>query len=209
MDALAPNLPFYAAWPAEIRPYYPAPILIQNEVGAREIVIAGFGVASLERGLSDEHFDDPATRIEDIATLTFPNRSWMKAQHALVPMRAYYANRMRNGIAVEHEIGASGETHFAVAALCNLMPGGQGISSFSPLTTAADGHPLMRDFATTNNEKRSVIIVPPESYDTWLGTDGLEAVNALLRLYPAAKMEATPVTRTSLEDLLRPPDPTA
>jgi putative SOS response-associated peptidase YedK len=48
------------------------------------------------------------------------------------------------------------------------LPEGETVHSFSMLTINADEHPFMRNFHKPQDEKRSVVILPPERYDDWL-----------------------------------------
>ncbi len=47
-------------------------------------------------------------------------------------------------------------------------PDGPPSISFTMLTVNANEHPLMKRFHKPGDEKRSVVIVPPTSYDDWL-----------------------------------------
>lgn len=45
---------------------------------------------------------------------------------------------------------------------------GEVLHSFTMLTINADAHPLMRQFHKPSDEKRMVVILPPERYTDWL-----------------------------------------
>jgi len=62
----------------------------------------------------------------------------------------------------------------------------------------ADVSPLMRRFHSPDDEKRSVVVVPPERHDDWLDAEDGTAAKALLALFdPAAfTAEAAPRART-------------
>ena len=47
-------------------------------------------------------------------------------------------------------------------------PEGETVHSFTMLTINADEHPFMRNFHKPHDEKRSVVILPPDRYDDWL-----------------------------------------
>ena len=66
------------------------------------------------------------------------------------------------------------------------------------LTTNADGHDLMRQFHKPVDEKRMVVILPPDSYDRWLKATPLQTMEYLRqyflsvgrkRLHPALPAE--------------------
>ena len=47
-------------------------------------------------------------------------------------------------------------------------PKGEVIHSYTMLTINADDHPLMRLFHKPTDEKRMVVILPPDHYQDWL-----------------------------------------
>jgi putative SOS response-associated peptidase YedK len=47
-------------------------------------------------------------------------------------------------------------------------PKGDWIPSFSLLTINADAHPIMGQFHPANDEKRSIAVIEPESFDDWV-----------------------------------------
>ncbi|MGV1043725.1 hypothetical protein [Limnohabitans sp.] len=59
------------------------------------------------------------------------------------------------------------------------------------LTINADAHPLMRNFHKPQDEKRMIVIVPPERYDDWLQAGAGES-GEFLRAWPAEQMAAQP-----------------
>lgn len=70
---------------------------------------------------------------------------------------------------------------FAVAGIWRAWQEEQGYTfSFSQLTINADTHPLLRRMHKTGDEKRSLVIVPPEDYDAWLGCRDPELARAYL-----------------------------
>jgi len=62
--------------------------------------------------------------------------------------------------------------------------------SFTMLTVNADEHPLMKRFHKPGDEKRSVVIVPPTSYEDWLNARSTDEARSFLNLYPAEEMAA-------------------
>ena len=59
--------------------------------------------------------------------------------------------------------------------------------SFTMLTINADEHPFMRNFHKPQDEKRSVVILPPERYDEWLQAGAGESGD-FLRAWPADQL---------------------
>lgn len=62
--------------------------------------------------------------------------------------------------------------------------------SFTMLTVNANEHPLMKRFHKPGDEKRSVVIVPPTSYEDWLNARSTDEARSFLNLYPAEEMAA-------------------
>ncbi len=70
------------------------------------------------------------------------------------------------------------------------------------LTVNADGHPVMGRFHRPGDEKRSVVVLPPEQFQIWLNAD----VNAAMKLcaVPAdGTFTAEPAPQVSAGDLQR------
>jgi putative SOS response-associated peptidase YedK len=62
------------------------------------------------------------------------------------------------------------------------------------LTVNADGHPLMGRFHAPGDEKRSIVVLPPEDWAAWLAAD--EAIaRAMLRPLSADQFDAQAAPR--------------
>jgi len=57
------------------------------------------------------------------------------------------------------------------------------------LTINADGNDLMCQFRKPVDEKRMVVILPPDSYDHWLKATPLQSMD-FMRQYPAERLYA-------------------
>ena len=57
------------------------------------------------------------------------------------------------------------------------------------LTINADNHPLMNQFHKPTDEKRMIVILPPERYDDWLRASAKDS-GEFLRAWPAEWMAA-------------------
>lgn len=72
-------------------------------------------------------------------------------------------------------------TSFAVADIWRAWQEEEGYTfSFSQLTINADMHPLLRRMHKPGDEKRSLVIVPPDDYDAWLGCKDPELARTYL-----------------------------
>ena len=68
---------------------------------------------------------------------------------------------------------------------------GEIVESFSMLTINADGHPMMGRFHRPGDEKRSLVVVPPDAWNDWLAATTVQAVEMLVDM-PVAEFEAAP-----------------
>ena len=75
-------------------------------------------------------------------------------------------------------------------------PNGLPLLSFSMLTINADGDPLMQRFHKPDDEKRMVVILPPDQFDAWLHCPVDDAPDFFTR-FPANQLTAIAAPRTS------------
>ena len=68
-------------------------------------------------------------------------------------------------------------------------PKGEVIHSYTMLTINADDHPLMRLFHKPTDEKRMVVILPPERYQDWLEAPAERSME-FIRSCPAESLKA-------------------
>ena len=79
------------------------------------------------------------------------------------------------------------------------------IYSFTMLTINADSHPLMCQFHKPVDEKRMVVILPPERYDAWLNAKAKAKANEsmeFMQAYPSELLKAeseVPAQRSLLD----------
>lgn len=89
---------------------------------------------------------------------------------------------------------------FAVAGLWKSWPGEEeeGISySFTQLTVNADDHEVMKRFHRVGDEKRSLVVIPPNEYDSWLNCKDPELARTFMSLYPSELMDCAPTPKVS------------
>jgi putative SOS response-associated peptidase YedK len=97
-----------------------------------------------------------------------------------------------SGKAVSTRITLTNDEPMGVAGLWAKWrsPSGETVHSFTMLTINADAHPLMRKFHKPQDEKRMIVIVPPERYDDWLQADA-SASGEFLKAWPADMLAAS------------------
>lgn len=180
-----------AEWRAEAWPDYLAPIVRADENGKREAVMASFSMvpkAQIPPGV--RYYPTANARAETIGKLSSFAKHWKAGQFCLLPATAFYEPSWETGKAVRWKIGLPGGEPFAIAGLWRSWPDA-GLSFTMP-TLNADTHPLMRRFHKPGDEKRGVVILPPETWDDWLNCRDPELARSFLRLYPADALVAEP-----------------
>ena len=85
-------------------------------------------------------------------------------------MDAFYEPNYETGKPVRWRIERQDQKPFGIAAIYDAWknPAGQWIPSFSLITVNADQHPVMGRFHAAGDEKRSIVVIEPDSYGDWL-----------------------------------------
>lgn len=96
--------------------------------------------------------------------------AWKKAQHGIIPADAIYEPDWRSGKAVATRISTTDGSPLGIAGLWSSWKSDKGdtVHSFTMLTINAAAHPLMQNFHKPADEKRMVVILPPERHQEWL-----------------------------------------
>ena len=141
-----------------------------DAVPAREAVAGRFGLLpawSRDPKISRHTYN---ARSETVASKPSFRDAWQRGQHCIVPMQAFYEPDWRSGRAVPTRIAASDGAPLGVAGLWSrwAAPTGAEVFSFTLLTVNADDHPLMRHLHKPQEEKRMIVVLPPDQYTAWL-----------------------------------------
>lgn len=180
-------------WKTQIWQDYLAPIIVSHG-DQRQGQLASYGMIPkklIPKGA--KRFSTMNARAETIGTLRSYATSWMRCQFCLVPMTGFFEPNYESGKAEWWEISMADESPFAVAGIYRTWQESDEtiFHSFSQITINADHHPLMRRFHKPGDEKRSLVIVPTDSYDDWLNCRDPELARSFLTLYPTDLMKAT------------------
>lgn len=173
----------------ETFPGYLAPIKILNQqTQAAELRAAMFGLVpfwSKDEKMSRNTYN---ARAESVSSKPSFREPWKKSKYALVPMAGFYEPDYATGKAIRWRIERKDQRAFTVAAIWDYWkrPDGEGLHSFSMLTINADGHPIMGRFHKPGDEKRSLVIVPPDLRDAWINASPVEAQELLVEM-PASE----------------------
>lgn len=134
-------------------------------------------------------------RSETVAVKPSFRDAWRKGQRCIIPADAFFEPDWRSGKAVPTRIsGAAGEP-LGIAGLWSAWksPRGEWIHSYTMLTINADAHPLMRLFHKHSDEKRMLVILPPQRFQDWLEAP-VEHSMEFMRAYPAAALHSSPAS---------------
>lgn len=117
--------------------------------------------------------------------------AWRKRQHCIIPADAIFEPDWRSGKAVPTRIACADGEPMGIAGLWERWksPQGETVHSFTMLTINADKHPLMRLLHKPVDEKRMVVILPPEKYQAWL-EPGTKVMDFMLP-FPAELLRAS------------------
>ncbi len=141
-------------------------------------------------------------RSETVASKPSFREAWKNAQHCIVPMEAFFEPDWRSGKAVATRISCVRGEPLGMAGLWSAWKSPKGlVHSVTLLTINADGHELMCQFHKPVDEKRMVVILPPDRYDQWLKATPEQSMD-FMRQYPADRLLASaqaPVQRSLLD----------
>lgn len=168
-------------WKGEVWQDYQAPILTLRD-GRRQALVANYGLVPKRKVQpGGKHYATMNARAETVGEKPTYRRDWQQGHLCLVPMLGFFEPCYESGKAERWRISMADGMPFAVAGIWRAWQEEQGYTfSFSQLTINADTHPLLRRMHKTGDEKRSLVIVPPEDYDAWLGCRDPELARAYL-----------------------------
>ena len=136
-------------------------------------------------------------RSETVATKPSYRDAWRLGRRCIIPAEAFYEPDWRSGRAVPTRIARSDGQPMGIAGIWERGIKEDGLSfwSMSMLTVNADGHPVMQRFHKPADEKRSVVILPDDTWGDWLRAKSEGAARALLQGFDAAGFVAEAAPR--------------
>ena len=160
-------------YPPETFPGYAAPIIRADASAASglKVDLASFGLIpawSKDRSIGRRTYN---ARTETVADKPSYRTAWRRRQLCLVPMERFFEPCWETKKAVRWSIHRQDWEPFTVAAIWDSWTDngtGEIVESFSMLTINADGHPIMGRFHKPADERRSLVVVPRESWHDWL-----------------------------------------
>ncbi|WP_187359936.1 SOS response-associated peptidase family protein [Chitinolyticbacter meiyuanensis] len=184
-------------WSVGIQPEEEAPVIIRNDEGQPQVVMASFGlIPGMKRPLDVEA---SATEVVAGSALVseFPYQAhWDKGLRCLIPMMAFIVHNAESAKPRRWCVGTANGTPFAAAGVWRPWREDDGATrySFTLATIPAASHPVMKllPVATQQRTKVMPIVIPEAFYDAWLTAERPEEVQSLLSRMPAELMTAAP-----------------
>ena len=133
-------------------------------------------------------------RTETVAEKPSFRDAWKLGRRCIIPVDSFFEPDWRTGKAVKTRISSTDGEPLGIAGIWTgwKSPTGEVVRSFSMLTINAAAHPLMRLFHKPGDEKRMVVILPPDRYQEWLEAPQ-EQWQDFFALYPANALTAEAV----------------
>ncbi len=131
-------------------------------------------------------------RSETIAEKPTFRDAWRKGQRCIIPATSVFEPDWRSGKAVAAEVSRADGAPLGIAGLWSAWRSATGwIESYTMLTVNADDHGIFKLLHKPQDEKRMVVILNPDSYETWLTGKQADAV-PLIRQCPAEVLQLHP-----------------
>jgi putative SOS response-associated peptidase YedK len=160
-------------WPGYLSTFlrrHPHDAVGDEAVPPREGLLGSFGL--IPSWSKDTHIARHTynARSETVASKPSFRDAWHKGQHCIVPIDAFFEPDWRTGKALPTRICLASGEPMGAAGLWAAWKDEKGkvLHSFTLLTINADAHPLMNQLHKSADEKRMIVILPPERYDDWL-----------------------------------------
>ena len=183
-----------AQYKPEVYPGQVAPILTSSD--PNRIHLACFGLVP--------HWAQPKlarmtynARSETVESKPSFRSAWRNGQLAAIPVHCFYEPNYETGKAVRHAIKRKDGKPFWLAALWERRMDGPGPTrmSFTLLTMAAAGHPIMGRMHGPEDEKRSVVVLGEDERNDWLTAMRAGGRGHYLALFDEGHFEAEPSPR--------------
>lgn len=135
-------------------------------------------------------------RSETVAVKPSFRDAWKNVQHCIIPVEAIFEPDWRSGKAIATRVSSVNGEPLGLAGLWSSWKSPKGmLHSFTMLTINADGHALMCQFHKPVDEKRMVVILPPDSFEPWLCAAPQDSMD-FMRQYPSDRLQAAPMLPT-------------
>ena len=167
----------------DVFPTYPGMIVLKSHNTQRTAIgPARFGL--IPTWAKDEEFGRKTynARSETVSQKPSYKHAWTKRHFALALADAFYEPCYESGKAVRTKISQANREPMAIASIWDTWTEpetGELIVSFSMLTIDASEHPLMQRCHKPEDEKRTVVPLRPDLFDSWLNATPDSALELL------------------------------
>lgn len=176
---------------ADIFPNYSSPLLFAK-AGNIEWRLARFGLVAPWVKDIKQVKNTYNARTETIASKPSFKNAWKKNQFCLIPVETIFEPKYIDGKAHWYGIYRTDGMPFTVAGIYEYaVVNGKEIWSMSMLTINVDTHPFLNQFHAPEDEKRSVVVIPPSRRNAWLHATHDEAPDFLVEM-PIDEYTAAP-----------------
>lgn len=133
-------------------------------------------------------------RIEGIEKNYTFGPAWNRGQKCIVPAEAFYEPDWRTKKNVTTRFTRADGQPMGIAGLWDVWtePGKPPLLSFTMLTMNASEHALLKNYHQEEDEKRMVVILPENRYESWLEAPPEISMN-FIQHYPHDALMATPM----------------
>lgn len=156
-------------YPEQVYPGYDCPIIFKSPKGLewRKVVFGMVPKWAKDSKISRNTYN---ARSESVFEKPSFKEAWYKNQFCLIPVSKIYEPRYFGSKQPERwAIQREDDQVFTIAGLYEIARiGDQVIRSMTMLTINADNNAFMQQFHKPEDEKRVVVIIPPEYREYWL-----------------------------------------
>ncbi len=167
----------------------------------RELVVAQWGLVPWFAKVAKLPYSTSNARWETVPTAASYKQPWARGQRCIIPAQEFFEPNWETGRNRWWAFRRADGRPFGLAGLWNAWTdhaSGALVESYTMMTINADAHPLMSrmhkpdpKLGPAEQDKRSVVVIEPADWDTWLAGPPQDAAQ-LLRLSPEAVFEHGP-----------------
>ncbi len=169
----------------DIYPGYHCPIIFKSSIGLewREVLFGMVPKWAKDTKITRNTYN---ARSESISLKPSFKEAWYKSQFCLIPVNKIYEPRYFDTKAERWAIEREDKQPYTLAGLYEITRiEGQIIRSMTMLTINADNNRFMQQFHKPQDEKRSIVVIPPEYREDWLTACTKTATELLFEFNPS------------------------
>ncbi|CAB1213208.1 SOS response-associated peptidase [Acinetobacter bouvetii] len=191
-DLNLPDIPF--EYPDEVYPNYELPLLFKSDQGL-EWRKVHFGL--IPKWAEDKNIALKTYNARNETLLQKPSFSEaiMKCKFGVIPVNEFYESKYFDSKPQRWGVRRKDGNAIYIAALYEIARlGDEIVRSATMITMDAIDHPMMKEFHEPGSVKRSVIVIPHERLDEWLGWNSPD-IHSFVEGFPEAEFECSHVPK--------------